>query len=107
MTIVSEPPKAWQPLEGEICEQYIRCGKPGCRCRAGQLHGPYFYRIWRQGTRVRKVYVKAADVVQVRLACDAHRKLTRTLRDSKKSLGLLTHSIERNWRQTQRLTRSA
>lgn len=105
MTTVSEPLKHWQPLEGEVCEQYIRCGKLGCRCRDGQLHGPYFYRIWRQGTRVRKVYVKAADVEQTRLACEANRRLTRMLRDSKKSLGSLTHSIDRQWRLTQRLCR--
>lgn len=105
MEATLEQPQQWQPLEGEVCEQYIRCGKPGCRCRDGHLHGPYYYRIWRQGTRVHKVYVKAADVERVRASCDSHRQLARHLRDSKKSRVLLTSSIERQWRLTQRMAR--
>ena len=57
------------PLPGSVSEQFIRCGKPGCHCRRGQLHGPYFYRIWRDAPQAggkkgkgNKVYVKAADV---------------------------------------------
>lgn len=105
MEAASEQPQQWQPLEGEVCKQYIRCGKPGCRCRDGQLHGPYYYRIWRQGTRVRKVYVKAGDVERVRAACEAHRMLSHQLRDSKKRRVQLTSSIERHWRLMQRMTR--
>lgn len=96
-------PEGWQPLEGEVCEQFIRCGKSGCRCRDGQLHGPYFYRIWRQGARVRKVYVKAAELDTVRAACEAHKLLARSLRDSRHSRLRLTQSIERQWRLTQRM----
>ena len=61
--------KEIEPLEGEVCPQFIRCGKPGCRCQYDKPHGPYHYRIWREGTRVRKVYVKATEVEAVRAAC--------------------------------------
>jgi hypothetical protein len=90
------------PLEGEVCEQYIRCGKPGCRCQSGQLHGPYHYRIWREGAHVRKVYVKAAELDAVRAACEAHKRLSRSLKDVKHSRLRLAQSISREWRRTQR-----
>ena len=35
----------------------VRCGKPRCACREGKLHGPYVYKYWREGGRVRKKYV--------------------------------------------------
>jgi uncharacterized coiled-coil DUF342 family protein len=32
-----------QPLCGSLRHRLIRCGKQNCRCRRGQLHGPYNY----------------------------------------------------------------
>jgi Family of unknown function (DUF6788) len=32
-----------QPLCGSLRRRLIRCGKQNCRCRKGQLHGPYHY----------------------------------------------------------------
>ena len=90
------------PLEGEVCIQFIRCGKTGCRCQAGHLHGPYHYRIWREGTHVRKVYVKAVEMESVKAACEAHRNLSRSLRGVKQVRMRLTQSILKEWRQTQR-----
>src|SRR5258707_15651354 len=28
-------------LQGTLLDQHRRCGKPGCRCAGGELHGPY------------------------------------------------------------------
>jgi len=89
------------PLEGEVCIQYIRCGKLGCRCQSGQLHGPYHYRIWREGAQVRKVYVKAVELEAVKAACEVHKALVRNLRDVKQTRLRLTQSIQREWRRTQ------
>jgi hypothetical protein len=30
-------------LRGSLVDQQRRCGKEGCRCTRGQLHGPYTY----------------------------------------------------------------
>jgi|SRR5664280_685105 hypothetical protein len=30
-------------LAGSLVEQHRRCGKEGCRCARGELHGPYVY----------------------------------------------------------------
>ncbi len=64
-------------LPGAVCAQWKRCGKPGCRCARGALHGPYFYRFWREDGRLRKVYVRPTDVEEVMAACAAERELLR------------------------------
>lgn len=91
------------PLAGEVCEQYIRCGKPNCRCQDGRPHGPYYYRIWREGRQIHKVYVKSTEVEATQAACDAHKRLTKTLRDAKHLRLKLTQGILKEWRRTQKL----
>jgi hypothetical protein len=36
-------PEAGGLLPGTLVEQRRRCGKEGCRCTQGELHGPYTY----------------------------------------------------------------
>jgi hypothetical protein len=71
-----------------------RCGKPKCRCARGQLHGPYYYRCWREGGKLRKTYVRPAEVEQVRARCEARRRQRKRV-----SAGL------RLWRQMAALLR--
>ncbi|MCI0458552.1 MAG: hypothetical protein L0Z62_16435 [Gemmataceae bacterium] len=61
------------PLPGVVCVQWRRCGRTTCRCARGELHGPYFCRFWREGGRLKKVYVRRADVDKVRSRCQARR----------------------------------
>ena len=61
------------PLPGEVCEQYVRCGKANCRCNNGHPHGPYHYRVWREGTRVFKQYVKPVELELTRERCQLYR----------------------------------
>lgn len=37
--------------------EWIRCGKPACKCANGAFHGPYTYKYWREDGRVKKSYV--------------------------------------------------
>ncbi len=60
-------------LPGAVCEQWERCGKPGCKCARGERHGPYFYRFWRENGRLRRAYVKREDVDAIRAACAKER----------------------------------
>ena len=53
-------------LAGSLAEQTRRCGKPGCRCAAGEPHGPYAYFTPRAAGRGRARYVPAALVEAVR-----------------------------------------
>jgi hypothetical protein len=52
-------------LAGSLAEQRRRCGKEGCRCAQGELHGPYAY----LSVAGRMIYVPAvlADAVRSRL----------------------------------------
>jgi len=46
-----------QTPKGTFRLQRVRCGKKGCKCAVGQLHGPYWYRFWSEGSRTRSEYV--------------------------------------------------
>src|SRR5262249_30221848 len=61
-------------LPGVVLRQWVRCGRPNCRCARGQLHGPYFYRFGHEGGRLRKEYVRRRDVDQVRARCEARQQ---------------------------------
>jgi hypothetical protein len=49
-----------QVLAGTLTDQARRCGRPGCRCERGELHGPYAYFTPRPAGRGRARYVPAA-----------------------------------------------
>jgi hypothetical protein len=66
-------------LPGVVCQQWVRCGRPNCRCARGELHGPYCYHFARQNGRLRKRYVRPADVEGVRGACQARQRQRREL----------------------------
>ena len=46
-------------LPGSLVRQGRRCSSSGCRCRRGELHGPYLYLALYSGGRNRTVYVPA------------------------------------------------
>lgn len=37
--------------------EMVRCGKKGCKCAKGELHGPYWYAYWTEGGKTRSQYV--------------------------------------------------
>jgi hypothetical protein len=53
-------------LAGTLAEQARRCGRPGCRCAAGEPHGPYAYFLPRPAGRGRARYVPAGLAQVVR-----------------------------------------
>src|SRR5438309_10844549 len=54
-------------IAGSVVEQGRRCGKEGCRCSTGELHGPYTYVVLaRVGGRTPTVYVPAGAAEAVR-----------------------------------------
>jgi hypothetical protein len=60
-------PDAEGLIAGSVVEQGRRCGKEGCRCATGDLHGPYTYVVLpRSGGRARTVYVPASAAKAVR-----------------------------------------
>src|SRR5687768_5401699 len=75
---------------------WTRCGKPICRCREGQLHGPYHALHWRDGTIQRRRYVRAPDVPVVRAILEERREQRRHER-------LILALSLRSWRQLTRM----
>jgi hypothetical protein len=67
-------------LPGVVRPQMVRCGNPNCRCARGRLHGPYYYRFWRESGRLRKAYVRPEELEHVLAACEARRQARRDLR---------------------------
>jgi hypothetical protein len=59
---------------------WTRCGKPHCRCREGQLHGPYHALHWRDGAIQRRRYVRAVDVPAVQAILEKRREQRATER---------------------------
>jgi len=58
-------------LSGALVDQRRRCGKEGCKCTRGELHGPYTYLTTGRGRgRSRLLYVPAALVELVRRRVD-------------------------------------
>lgn len=54
-------------LTGSVISQGRRCGKQGCRCSRGELHGPYVYLSLGRGQgESRLVYVPSALAAEVR-----------------------------------------
>lgn len=37
--------------------EYIKCGKPKCKCTKGKGHGPYWYQYWSEGGKTRSKYI--------------------------------------------------
>lgn len=61
-------PDLEQLISGSLQIQRRRCGKEGCRCARGELHGPYLYLSLRAGRRTRMLYVPAELSTRVRRA---------------------------------------
>ena len=61
-------------LRGAVQRQMRRCGKAGCRCAEGELHGPYIYVSVRVGDRSRLLYVptEAVEAVTRRVETTGH-----------------------------------
>lgn len=72
--------RADQPLKGSIHVEWKRCGKLNCRCARGMLHGPYFYRRWREGGRLRKGYVSREEVTSAILEIALRRQRQKEIR---------------------------
>lgn len=59
-------------LAGSLQVYRVRCGKPRCRCasrRPDDAHEATF-RVWHEGGRMRKQYVRAGEVEHVRQAIE-------------------------------------
>jgi hypothetical protein len=93
----TKPPEPLpKSLPGAVCAQWKRCGRRSCRCSRGLLHGPYFFRFWREGGKLTKAYVRPDELEHVRAACRARQQQRHQLAAAWDA-----------WRQLQTLVREA
>ncbi len=70
-------------IVGSVVDQGRRCGKEGCRCVTGELHGPYTYVVLpRAGGRSRTVYVPVAAAEAVRAGAAVSARVRDVLEES-------------------------
>jgi hypothetical protein len=75
-------PAVEELLRGAPLTQGRRCGKPGCRCARGELHGPYSYlSLGRERGRARLVYVPAALAEAVARRVEASARIEAALHE--------------------------
>jgi len=79
--IVRQIPDLQTVIAASLQEQRRRCGKEGCRCNRGELHGPYLYLSLRVGGRTQMLYVPAELAGQVREAVTTSAKIESALAD--------------------------
>ena len=78
-------------LHGALIIQRRRCGKPGCRCTRGELHGPYVFLTVRRRTGRRLLYIPEALAAAVRRRVALTTRIEATLAEiSAINLELLT-----------------
>src|SRR5712671_4207809 len=75
--LVAGLPQAAGFLAGSLLEQRRRCGKEGCRCARGELHGPYAY----LSVAGRMLYVPAVLADAVRAHLEISRRLQGALEE--------------------------
>lgn len=56
---------------GSLQLQWKRCGKKGCRCCHGTMHGPYLALYWRAEGRQKKRYIRLEELPDVLEILDA------------------------------------
>ena len=83
-------------LPGSVQLRFVRCGKPGCRCARGVLHGPYFRRVWREHGRTRARYVPLSHLDETRQAVAAWRQRHPSGRALRRELRALSSLLEGN-----------
>ena len=77
VSLAADLPDAGGFLAGSLVEQRRRCGKEGCRCARGELHGPYAY----LSVAGRMIYVPATLAGAIRLRLEISARLRAVLEE--------------------------
>ncbi len=85
-------------LRGSVHFAFKACGKSGCRCQRGELHGPYWRRWWRDAGERHTEYVRLADVPRVVAAIGRWHELHPPARSLRDELAELTRLSKASFR---------
>ena len=73
------PEKAIGMIRGNLVEKYLPCGKEGCKCKEGKLHGPFYYLIYPEGGKQKTLYVRKDKLREVREGIKAYKRARKTI----------------------------
>ncbi|HST21832.1 MAG TPA: DUF6788 family protein [Blastocatellia bacterium] len=82
------------PKKMAICQQFKKCGKAGCKCNAGALHGPYFYFFYREDGKLKKSYIRKANAAKLWEAYSVQRELQKQRAADRKEFTGLSSKIQ-------------
>ncbi len=82
--LVEELLQQRQQLAGSLFVRFGVCGKPGCACRGGQKHGPYYVLSTRSGGRGGFSYLDASQMAEARALVKAFREYKAGMRRLRK-----------------------
>jgi hypothetical protein len=71
-------------LKGSLIMRYGQCGKPGCACRTGRGHGPYYVLSTRSGGRGGFAYLAGERAREARALVARNREFRRRFRRLKR-----------------------
>jgi len=68
-------------IHASFLERFLKCGRPNCRCRNGEKHGPFFYLSRCLPKRqMRTLLLKEpAQILQARHGVEAYQRLLESL----------------------------
>ena len=84
-----------EQLQGSLFVRYGECGKDGCACRLGKLHGPYYVFSARSASTSGFSYLAGGRAVEARTLVARYRAFRTGLRKLKKVNGELVTLLAR------------
>ncbi|MCX6384934.1 MAG: hypothetical protein NTV16_10755 [Actinobacteria bacterium] len=60
-------------LPGSVVEKYIICGKEGCKCKKGSLHGPFYYLTYKENKKTKMIFLKTAISKRAKVLNDSYK----------------------------------
>ena len=45
-------------LSGSVIKKYKACGKAGCKCTRGELHGPFYYLSFSKDKKTKMIFIR-------------------------------------------------
>ncbi|MCX6383039.1 MAG: hypothetical protein NTV16_00895 [Actinobacteria bacterium] len=61
-------------LSGSVVEKYIMCGKKGCKCKRGELHGPFYYLSYKESNKTKMIFLKAGISKRAKILNGSYRQ---------------------------------
>ena len=48
-------------LKGSVVKKYKACGKAGCKCTKGELHGPFYYLTYKAEKKTKMIFLRQSQ----------------------------------------------